>query len=266
MGPGQRIDWLRQNRMDRAENTVPPGMPGAEWQARCDLAAVYRITHLLGWTDLINTHISTRIPGEPDLFLINRHGQTFDEITASSLARVGLDDDSADAGGPSKAGFTIHSSCYIARADAMCILHTHTRAGSAISMIKRGIRPINQDSIHVLDDIAYHPYDVPGSAEEAEAFQRSVSANNCVVLMNHGLLTLAPSIHSCVYLHYRLERACQQEMSARMMNVEPVFIDEAVIRKAADYMPKHRAHPDYGRKEFEALVRMVDRTGPPYRC
>lgn len=244
----------------------PDGMSEAEWRTRCDLAAVYRIAHFLGWTDLINTHMSARIPDQPDRFLINYHGQLFDEITASSLVKMDMEGRVIGPEGHyNSAGFTIHSACYIARPDAMCVLHTHTRAGNAVSMIANGLRPLNQDTIHVLDDVAYHPYGIPSSRQEGEALKRAVARNNCIVLMNHGLLTVTHSIHNGVYLHYRLERACQQEMSARMMNAPAVMIEDEVVAAAAVYMRKLRDSPDYGRDEFAALVRAVDRIDPGYR-
>lgn len=147
-----------------------------------------------------------------------------------------------------------------------CSTHTHTRAGAGISMIKDAIRPISQDALHVLDDITYHPYGVPASKEEGEELAYSVAHHNCIILMNHGLLTVTPSIHNGIYLHYRLERACDMEMIARMMGEPPVPVDDVVVKKAAVYMRKFRDDPEYGRVEFDALVRVIERQGARYRC
>src|SRR6266850_1184819 len=134
-------------------------MSEAEWQARCDLAALYRITDLYGWTDTINTHMSARIPGEPNAFLINNYGDLFHEITASSLVKMDLDGNVHSKDGSfNAAGFTIHSGVYKARPDANCVMHTHTRAGTGISVLKKGLRPISQDALAVLDDLVYHEY------------------------------------------------------------------------------------------------------------
>src|SRR6476469_5558098 len=122
---------------------MKPDMSDAEWNARCELAALYHVINDLGWTDLINTHMSARVPGEPNTFLINRYGEMFDEVTASSLVKMDLAGNViGDQGRFNAAGFTIHSGVYKARPDAMCVLHTHTRAGAGLSLIRKGLRPI----------------------------------------------------------------------------------------------------------------------------
>jgi ribulose-5-phosphate 4-epimerase/fuculose-1-phosphate aldolase len=139
-------------------------MSEAEWHTRCELAALYHVINHLGWTDLINTHMSARVPNEPNNFLINNYGETFDEITASSLVKMDMDGNVLTPGGKfNNAGFIIHSGVYKARPDANCVLHTHTRAGAGVSLLRQGLRPISQDSLHVLDDIVYHEYGVPAT-------------------------------------------------------------------------------------------------------
>ena len=141
----------------------------AEWQARCDLAALYRMLDLLGWTDLIYGHASARIPGESNHFLINAFGQTCNEITASSLVKMDLDGNTLTPGGhTNQAGYVIHSGVYKSRPDANCAIHTHTRNGSGLSLLANGIRPISQPAMHVIDDLAYHTYGIPASDEECE--------------------------------------------------------------------------------------------------
>src|ERR1051326_5044970 len=145
-------------------------MSEAEWRARRELAALYRVVDFLGLTDTINTHFSVRVPGEPDCFLINNYGEMFDEITASSLIKMDMRGNVRGAPGEyNSAGFTIHSGVYKARPDANCVTHTHTRAGAGVSLLKNGIRPISQDALHVYDDLAYHPYGVPATVEECRS-------------------------------------------------------------------------------------------------
>ncbi len=241
-------------------------MTDPEWQTRCDLAALYHVSHELGWTDLINTHMSARVPGEPNHFLINLYGETFDEITASSLVKMDMDGNVIGPPGRfNNAGFTIHNGVYKARPDAMCVMHTHTRAGAGLSLLKRGIRPISQDALHVYDDIAYHPYGVPSSKEECDALGRSCQDGSHVVLLNHGLLALGPTIHGTLYKLYMLERACELELIARTLDEPPVAIDEYVIGKAAERMKRIRNTPEYGLMEWNGLVRTVDRKGANYR-
>lgn len=243
-----------------------PDMSDAEWQTRCNLAALYRVVDHFGWTDTINTHMSARVPGEPNHFLINRYGEMFDEITAASLIKMDMD---GNVIGPqdryNAAGFTIHSGVYKARPDANCVLHTHTRAGAGISMLNHGLRPISQDALQVLDDVVYHPYGVPATVEECEALGRSCAAGSCVVLLNHGLLTLGPTIHGAFIRLYNMERACELEMIARSMNASPVMIDAHVVQKAAERMRKMRNTEEYGLPEFQGLVRTVERKGADYR-
>ena len=243
-------------------------MSDAEWETRCELAAVYHVCHHLGWTDLINTHMSARVPGEPEHFLINNYGETFDEITASSLVKMDMEGNvvGSDAGRFNAAGFTIHSGVYKARPDANCVLHTHTRAGAGISLIRHGLRPISQDALQVIDDIVYHEYGVPASVEECEALGRSLAGGGgCVVLLNHGLLTLGPTIAGAVMRLYMLERACELELIARQLDEPPVFIEDTIVRKATERMRKRRAMPEYGVPEWQGMMRQAERRGFDWR-
>ena len=243
-----------------------PGMTDAEWATRCELAAVYRVMFDLGWTDLINTHMSARVPGEPTHFLINNYGETFDEVTASSLIKMDFDGNVVGAEGKfNKAGFTIHSGIYKARPDANCVLHTHTRAGAGLSLIRNGIRPISQDALEVYDEVVYHEYGVPATEEECEALGRSCASGSCVVLLNHGLLTLGETIHGAVMRLYRLERACELELIARTLGEPPVPIADHVVQKYAERMKKYRAREDYGLGEWKGMVRTVERKGHDFR-
>ena len=239
-------------------------MSDAEWETRCELAAVYHVMNHLGWTDLINTHMSARVPGEPNHFLINNYGEMFDEITASSLVKMDMEGNviGSSEGKFNAAGFTIHSGVYKARPDANCVLHTHTRAGGGVSLLKKGIRPISQDALHVYDDIVYHEYGVPASVEECEALGKSLAnGGGCVVLLNHGLLTLGATIAGSVMRLYMLERACELELIARQLGEPPVFIDQYVVEKAAARMQKLRPQPSYGLAEWRGLVRTAERNG-----
>jgi ribulose-5-phosphate 4-epimerase/fuculose-1-phosphate aldolase len=247
-------------------STTETGMSEAEWRTRCELAAVYHVMHHLGWTDLINTHMSARVPDEPTAFLINNYGEMFDEITASSLVKMDMDGNVLGEGGKyNAAGFTIHSGVYKARPDANCVLHTHTRAGAGLSLLRNGLRPISQDALHVIDDVVYHEYGVPASTEECEALGRSCRDGSCVVLLNHGLLTLGETIPGAVMRLYMLERACEVELVARTLDEPPVFIAEDVVRKAAARMKKRRVMPDYGVPEWQGLVRTAERKGFDWR-
>jgi len=245
---------------------LKPEMSEAEWETRCELAALYHVIDHLGWTDLINTHMSARIPGEPNHFLINNYGEMFDEITASSLVKMDMDGNVLSPGGKfNNAGFIIHSGVYKGRPDANCVLHTHTRAGAGVSLLKNGLRPISQDHLHVLDDVVYHDYGVPATQEECDALGVSCASGSCVVLMNHGLLTLGETIHGAMMRLYMLERACELELIARTLDEPPVIVDAYVQQKAAERMKKMRPTHGYGLGEWKGLVRTAERKGFDWR-
>lgn len=252
--------------MSAALHLARPDMSDAEWQTRCDLAALYHVVNHLGWTDTINTHMSARIPGEPNHFLINRYGEMFDEVTASSLVKMDMDGNVISTPGKfNNAGFTIHSGVYKARSDANCVLHTHTRAGAGVSLLKRGLRPISQDALQVIDDVAYHPYGVPATTEECESLGRTCQHGSCVVLLNHGLLTLGETIHGAFMRLYNMERACELELIARTLDEPPVVIEPCVVQKASERMRKLRGSYEFGLADFRGLVRTVERKGADFR-
>jgi ribulose-5-phosphate 4-epimerase/fuculose-1-phosphate aldolase len=247
------MDSLVQDRVDMSE---------AEWQSRCDLAALYRVVDHLGWTDLIDTHMSVRVPGEPDCFLINHYEEMFDEITASSLIKMDLDGKVYGKQGRfNAAGFTIHSGVYKARPDVNCVMHTHTRAGGGVSLMKKGLRPISQDALAVYDDIVYHDYGVPATVEECEELGKTCQKGSHVILHNHGLLTAAPTLPGALRGLYMMERACEIELISRQLGEEPIMIEEYIVQRAAQRMKQVRSDPQYGVTYFEALKRQLDKKG-----
>ena len=238
------------------------GMSEAEWKARCELAALYRVVDHLGWTDLLDTHMSVRVPGEPDRFLINHYEEMFDEITASSLIKMDLDGKIYGKEGRfNAAGFTIHSGVYKARPDVNCVMHTHTRAGGGVSLMKQGLRPISQDALHVYDDIVYHHYGVPATIEECGELGKSCQKGSHVILNNHGLLTAHVTLPGALRGMYMLERACELELISRQLGEEPVMIDDYIVQRAAQRMKQVRSAPDYGVGYFDALKRQLVKKG-----
>ena len=241
-------------------------MSEAEWQTRCDLAALYRLCHHFGWLDLIYTHMTARIPGEPDAFLINHYGEMFDEITASSLVKMNMSGQVLGENAHfNKAGFTIHSGVYKARPDVNCVMHTHTRPGTVVSLLKRGFRPISQDVLEIYDELGYHEYGEPSSQAECDALGVSCQGVNAVVLTNHGLLSLGDTVPAAFIRLYFMERAAEVEIAARMLDEPPVPISDEIIAKGAARKIKQRASGEYGMREWKSLIRMLDRTGVDYR-
>ena len=202
-------------------NNKPDTMHPDEWQLRIDLAACYRLVALYGWSDLVFTHISAKLPasvtGGEEQFLINPYGLMFDEITASSLVKVDMAchklDDSPHPVNP--AGFVIHSAVHAVRPDAGCVLHTHTRAGVAVSAQKHGVLPISQQSTFVLASLAYHDYEgVAIRDDEKLRLQADLGSANYLMLRNHGLLTVGKTIADAFLSMYTFENTCRIQVDA----------------------------------------------------
>ena len=252
--------------MDGTTLSPRAGITEAEWDTRCNLAALYRVLHGFGWTDLIYNHLSARVPGEDGSFLINHYGEMFDEVTASSLVKMDLDGNIL--GVPdrvNKAGFTIHSGVYRARPDVNCVMHTHTKAGTTLSTLRRGLRPISQDVMQVWDELGYHDYGTPSTQDECDALGRSCREANAIVLLNHGLLALGPTIPATFLRMYYLEHACQVEVASRSLAEEPVRISDEAMREAAVRKRSQRASDTHGEREWVSVLRMLDRQGVEYR-
>lgn len=191
-----------------------------EWKLRVELAATYRLVALMGWDDLVFTHISARLPDEggKPRFLINPYGLFFEEITASSLVKIDLEgrkiDDTPFPVNP--AGFIIHSAIHGARHDATCVLHLHTPGGIAVSAQKRGLLRLSQFAMQVCDDTAYHDYEgIALEKEERERLVADVGDKSCLILRNHGTLTMGGSCGIAFLRMYWLERACQIQTMAQ---------------------------------------------------
>src|SRR5260370_19712114 len=178
---------------------VPSDMTEAEWSQRVNLAACYRLVAHYGWDDLVDTHISARVPGPEHHFLINPYGLMFDEITASSLVKVDLDGNQLTASPYSinPAGFTIHSAIHQAREDAGCVLHLHTPAGTAVASCMEGLLPMNQTPHLVTHDLAYHDYEgIALDHHHPPRLPKTLAPTNPILLRNHGTLTVGRSVAS----------------------------------------------------------------------
>ena len=238
-----------------------------EWQLRCDLAACYRLVALYGWTDLVFTHISARLPGDVHRFLINPYGLMFDEITASSLVAVDQEGNKLhDTPFPvNRAGFVIHSAVHAAREDAACVLHTHTRAGVAVSAQKAGVLPISQQSTFVLASLAYHDYEgVALHDEEKPRLQADLGKANFLMLRNHGLLTVGCSIADAFLAMYIFETTCQIQLAAQSGGSELNAVDAHIVAGVAESMAR-QTQGQGGAFVWPALLRKLDRADASYR-
>ena len=238
-----------------------------EWQLRVDLAACYRLIALYGWSDLVFTHVSARVPGPEHHFLINPYGLMFDEITASSLVKVdqqcNQQHDSPLRVNP--AGFTIHSCIHAARQDVGCVLHTHTRAGVAVSAQKAGVLPISQQSTFVLASLAYHAYEgVALREEEKDRLVADLGDKTFFMLRNHGLLTVGRSVAEAFLAMYTFENTCRIQIDALAGGGELVPVNPAILEGMPQVMKTVTAGQG-ANIAWPALLRKLDRIDPSFR-
>jgi ribulose-5-phosphate 4-epimerase/fuculose-1-phosphate aldolase len=241
-------------------------MAEGEWQTRCDLAACYRLVDLFGWSDLINTRITARVPGPHDHFLINPYGLLFDEVTASSLVKIDAEGNKVEASASevNSGGFAIPGTVHMARPEVACVLHTHSVAGCAVSMQEDGLLPLNQHALQVIGDVAYHDYE--GTArdpEERARFLADLGDRHIMVLRNHGLLVVGTSIAAAFVATYRMERACAMQLAFQQSGASFHPIADALVGAAYDNARMRRTDP--AQFEWPALLRKLDRVDPSYK-
>jgi ribulose-5-phosphate 4-epimerase/fuculose-1-phosphate aldolase len=261
-----------------------------EWDMRVDLAACYRLVARYGMTDLVYNHITARIPGPEHHILINPYGMLYEEITASSLIKVDLAGNVvAKPDGleysVNAAGYIIHSAVHEAREDVVCVIHTHTRAGTAVSALAEGLLPLSQTAMRFHGHLAYHDYEGPAfNRGEKERLVRDLGVRNAMILHNHGLLACGPSIPQAFNLIYWLENACRIQVDIlgcnRPLHTAPPDVVEGTaaalsgaeitLDNEGDTNPHvkgdaQKAGTGYGMLEWPALLRMLDRADPSYR-
>ncbi len=244
----------------------------AEWTARVELAACYRLVDRYGMTDLIYNHITARIPGTEHL-LINLYGLLYKEITASNLVKIDVEGNivwKPDTDyGINKSGYVIHGAIHKARADVGCVIHTHTRAGMAVSAMKCGLLPLNQTAIRFHKHIGYHDYEGPAiNTDERVRLVESLGAHDALILRSHGLLTCGPTVPQAFNTMYQLEMSCRAQVDAMAARTELLIPPDDVLERTATlYRPETRR--PYGILEWPAMLRLLeaeDKTSgyPPY--
>ncbi len=249
-------------------------MSPIERELRTQLAATYRIIHHLGWSELIWTHTTVRLPGPDHHFLINPYGLRFDEVTASNLVKV--DPDGKIVGDQTQeinpAGFVIHSAIHMMRPDVQCIVHTHTTAGMAIAAIMDGLRPISMYALGYHGQVSYHDFEGPSlDLEERARLGANLGENNVLILRNHGLLTCGETVAQAFIRMFRLERACQVQLAAQATGAELCIPPKEICELSAersDAFLSTKGGDGYSRlpnPEFDALVRLMDKIDPSFR-
>ena len=241
--------------------------PPTEAELRVQLAACYRVFHLLGWTELIYNHITVRIPGPERHFLINPFGLHYSEVKASNLVKIDLEGrvigDSTWPVNP--AGFVLHSAIHQGIEGAHCVMHTHTTAGCAVACSQAGLSMDNFYSAQLHDRVAYHDFEgITVHADEGPRVIRSIGQRPAVILRNHGLLAWGDTLPYTFVVLWTLQRACEIQVAGAALG-PTLAIPEAVQRKASQDALQFDPRRGGGRDVFAALVRMVDRADPSYR-
>jgi ribulose-5-phosphate 4-epimerase/fuculose-1-phosphate aldolase len=254
-----------------APSPIPAGISEEEWKIRCDLAALYRLVAHHRMTDLIYTHISARIPGPEHHFLINSYGVMFHEMRASDLVKIDVDGNILEPEGRSglhvnAAGFTIHSAIHMAREDLVCVIHTHTSAGIAVSAQEHGLLPISQHALKFYGCLGYHGYEgIALDLDERDRLVADLGPHKAMILRNHGLLVGGTTIPDAWSQIYYLERACQAQVAALAGGAKLVFPPEEVrLKTARQFAPKDPPSPHIN-LAWEASLRLIENDPISYR-
>ncbi len=258
-----------------ASSTTPAHMVPGEWQARQDLAACYRLHAHYGWTDLVYTHISARVPGPDDHFLINPFGLMFDEVTASNLVKIDLDGNvlSPTEHTIHRAGFVIHSAVHAARPDAQCVIHAHTRAGMAVSAMECGLLPLTQHAMLFHGRVAYHDSEgLANNIAERDRLAHDLGDKQVLILRNHGTLVTGRTVAQAFSMMWHLECALRAQVDAMASGQKLTMPSEALAQRisAASFNEPGERRSNgtinpMGFREWPALLRMLDRIDPTYK-
>jgi ribulose-5-phosphate 4-epimerase/fuculose-1-phosphate aldolase len=241
-----------------------------ERRLRVDLAACYRLIALNGMDDMHATHISARIPGPEEHFLINPYGLLFSQVTASNLVKIDGDgkilEDTSYSVNP--AGFVIHSAVHSARPDALCVIHTHTVPGIAVACMEEGLLPLSQKSMRFYNRLAYHDYE--GKAEDLDERARLVAdlgTHNAMILRNHGLLACGPTVGRAYKTMMALEKSCQIQLAFMASGGKRVMLSQAVMEHAARQFDRDDVPGENGRPDgWPSLLAHLDTIDPGYRA
>ncbi len=245
-----------------------------ECELRVQLAAAYRMIDHMGWSELIWTHSTARVPGAEHHFLINQYGLRFDEVTASNLVKVDVDgnvlgDQSREI---NPAGFVIHSAIHMARPDVRCVIHTHTVAGMAVAAQEEGLLPVGMYALGYYERVAYHDFEGPSlELDERKRMAENLGDKNVLILRSHGLLTCGATVAQAFVRMYRLERACQVQIAAqnsgKPLIVPPRKVCELSAELSDDFLDTEggKGYSRVANPEFDALMRLMDRKDPSFR-
>jgi len=249
------------------QKSVKATVSDAEWQTRTELAACYRLAAHFRLTDLIYTHITARLPDEEGRFLINPYGFRWEEITASSLVKIDVDGNKVGDNpyGVNPAGFTIHSAIHRARHDAAWVMHTHSRAGVAVSCMEEGLLPLNQIALQFYDRVSYHDFEgIATNLEERDRIVASMGDNPALILRNHGLLTTGATAAQMFNNMFYLERSCEIQVAALSMGQPLRPVADDLARHVARQYIESMGEDDDVALEWAAHLRLLEEEHPDY--
>jgi ribulose-5-phosphate 4-epimerase/fuculose-1-phosphate aldolase len=235
-----------------------------EWQARTDLAAVYRLCAHYGWGDVIYNHCSMRVPGEPSKFLMKQHELLWTEVTASNLRKVDMNDDLDEKAGVNRPGFTLHGGVLSGRTDVNCAVHVHTEIGMAIAGLKQGLRMVSQQAIRFYNRTGYHAYEgITEDFEERARINRDLGQNRALIMHNHGLLTVGKTAREAFVLMKTLIEAADIQLRMEATGGELIEIPSQICESTAAQYEKHDS--GRGSADWPAFLRIADQVDPSYR-
>lgn len=237
----------------------------SEWQARVELAAVYRLVELHGWGESIYNHISSRVPASPDHFLIKRHDLLYSEVTASNLVKVPVDGDLDENAGVNRPGFVLHGGVLQSRPDVNCALHVHTAEGIAISALAEPLLMLSQYAVRFYNRVGYHAYEgITDGLDERSRIARNLGQNSALFMRNHGVLVVAPSVRSAFVRVKDLLEACRIQLLLQSAGRELIEIEPAVCERTVRQFASH----DDGRggADWPAYIRRLDQHDASYRA
>ena len=251
-----------------ASKISPVSYSDEEWSVRQDLACCYRAFVHYGWTDLIYTHLSVRVPGHSDQYIINPYGLLFHEIKASNLIKVDFDGNVLSGDYPfNEAGHSIHTAIFKARPDINVVLHSHTRAGMAVSCMECGLLPLTQQANEVRGFLCYHEYGIAtDNEEECRLLGESMADKWAMIMHNHGLLTAGRTVAEAFHHHYYLENACKVQVDVMASAGKYIVPEDKVIAELSEYgRPPEEGPASYINRSWDAVVRMMDMKDASYR-
>jgi ribulose-5-phosphate 4-epimerase/fuculose-1-phosphate aldolase len=239
-------------------------MSPEEWQARVDLAAVYRLCAKYGWDDIIYNHCSMRVPGEPSKFLMKQHELLWTEVTASNLRKVDMNDDLDEKAGVNRPGFTLHGGLLKGRADINCAVHVHTETGMALAGLKGGLKMVSQQAMRFYKRIGYHPYEgITEDFGERERILKALGSNRGLIMHNHGLVTVGKNAREAFILMKYLMSAATIQLQMQAAGGELIEVSPEICEKVAAQYQTHDA--GRGAADWPAYLRILDGIDPSYR-